>query len=304
MEQLAKILQRQGQSLRHGTATLPKPTATTSIRGTYHLKPEELERHRDEIAAIEKAQSLCQGCDGKTCKQKTHGAVLVVTDKWGRYGEALRLCKYERQRREKSKISRLFSSACIPRVYERDTFADYTVTDENRDAVGAAKWVLAGKGGIYLYGARGTGKTKLAAIIANARISSARPVLFVSVPDLMADIRASFGGDKTAEVVEAVKESPFLVLDDLGAEKMTEWVGEQLFSIVNHRYNERLQTVVTSNYSPVEIIQHMATIDRTGKVLDDVQGQRIMSRIYGMCERVEIRGRDYRMKITGERSRG
>lgn len=220
----------------------------------------------------------------------------MVDTSYGRFCHALIPCKHERNRRERLRIARLFVSARIPRAYEGDTFADYTVTDGNRKAVDAARWMLADGSGVLFYGTKGTGKTKLAAIIANERARAGSPVLFASVPDLMADIRASFDGGKTAEAVQAVKNTPFLVLDDLGAEKMTEWVGEQLFCIVNHRYNERLQTVVTSNYSPTEIIAHMATVDRRGNVIDDLQGQRIMSRIYGMCERVEIKGADWRMK--------
>ena len=222
----------------------------------------------------------------------------MVDTSYGRFCHALIPCKHERNRRERLRIARLFVSARIPRAYEGDTFADYTVTDGNRKAVDAARWMLADGSGVFFYGTKGTGKTKLAAIIANERARAGSPVLFASVPDLMADIRASFDGGKTAEAVQAVKNTPFLVLDDLGAEKMTEWVGEQLFCIVNHRYNERLQTVVTSNYSPTEIIAHMATVDRRGNVIDDIQGQRIMSRIYGMCERVEIKGADWRMKGT------
>jgi len=195
------------------------------------------------------------------------------------------------------RIARLFASAHIPRAYEADTFADYDVTQGNKGAVDAAHMVIDERiNGLFIHGVRGTGKTKLAAIIANERARARKPVLFASVPDLMADIRGSFRDGTTSEAVQAVKDTPFLVLDDLGAEKMSEWVGEQLFCIVNHRYNERLQTVVTSNYSPREIIAHMATVDRRGNVIDDMQGQRIMSRIYGMCERVEIRGVDWRMK--------
>ena len=221
--------------------------------------------------------------------------VVEVHD--GRFCYALRRCRHERNRLARLRISRLFASARIPRAYEGDTFADYIVTGANKDAVDAAHMMVDGEiGGLFVYGVRGTGKTKLAAIIANERARVGHPVLFASVPDLMADIRASFADGKTAETVRAVKETPFLVLDDLGSEKMSEWVGEQLFCIVNHRYNERLQTVVTSNYSPTEIIGHMATVDRRGNVIDDMQGQRIMSRIYGMCERVEIKGADWRMK--------
>ena len=221
--------------------------------------------------------------------------VVEVHD--GRFCYALRRCRHERNRLARLRISRLFASARIPRAYEGDTFANYAVTAANRDAVDAAHMMVADEiKGLFLHGEKGTGKTKLAAIIANERARAGKPVLFASVPDLMADIRASFADGKTAETVRTVKETPFLVLDDLGSEKMTEWVGEQLFCIVNHRYNEMLPTVVTSNYSPTQVIAHMATVDRDGNVIDDMQGQRIMSRIYGMCERVEIRGADWRMK--------
>ncbi|GAA0215137.1 ATP-binding protein [Selenomonas dianae] len=246
---------------------------------------------------IERAQERCKGCTGEVCKQPSQGMIPVVEVHDGRFCHALRRCRHERNRLARLRISRLFASARIPRAYEGDTFADYTVTATNKDAVDAAHMMVADEiKGLFLHGEKGTGKTKLAAIIANERARAGSPVLFASVPDLMADIRRSFKDGTTSEAVQAVKNAPFLVLDDLGAEKMTEWVGEQLFCIVNHRYNECLQTVVTSNYSPTQVIAHMATVDRDGNVIDDMQGQRIMSRIYEMCERVEIRGKDYRMK--------
>ena len=293
MEQAGTIAAR---LLKRGIKISSKPTATTSIRGKYNLPAEEIERHRDEIVDIERAQDLCRGCTGETCKQPSHGMIPVVDTSYGRFSYTLKVCRHERSRREKLRIAKLFSSARIPRAYEGGTFADYTVTDGNRKAVKAARWMLDGGSGVFLYGTKGTGKTMLAAIIANERARAGSPVLFASVPDLMADIRASFASGGTSERVQAVKNALFLVLDDLGAEKMTEWVGEQLFCIVNHRYNECLQTVVTSNYSPTQVIAHMATVDGCGNVIDDMQGQRIMSRIYGMCERVEIKGADWRMK--------
>ena len=294
MEQAGTIAARR---LQKGIRISTKPTATTSLRGKYNLTAEEIQRHRDEIADIEAAQDLCRGCNGESCKQPSRGMIPVVDTSYGRFCHALRPCKHERNRRERMRIARLFASARIPRAYEGDTFEDYAVTDGNKGAVAAAHLMIAGEiGGLFIHGIRGTGKTKLAAIIANEQARAGHPVLFASVPDLMADIRGSFKDNSTSETVQAVKETPFLVLDDLGSEKMSEWVGEQLFCIVNHRYDERLQTVVTSNYSPMEIIAHMATVDGRGNVIDDMQGQRIISRIYGMCERVEIRGADWRMR--------
>ena len=294
MEQAGTIAAR---LLKNGIRISPKPTATTSLRGSYDLPAEEIRRHRDEIVDIERAQERCKGCTGEVCKQPSQGMIPVVEVHDGRFCHALRRCRHERNRLARLRISRLFASARIPRAYEGDTFADYTVTATNKDAVDAAHMIVADEiKGLFLHGEKGTGKTKLAAIIANERARAGSPVLFASVPDLMADIRRSFKDGTTSEAVQAVKNAPFLVLDDLGAEKMTEWVGEQLFCIVNHRYNERLATVVTSNYSPTQVIAHMATVDSRGNVIDDMQGQRIMSRIYEMCERVEIRGKDYRMK--------
>lgn len=294
MEQAGTIAAR---LLKNGIQISPKPTANIALRGKYNLPMEQIQQHRDEIVGIERAQDICRGCTGQTCKQPSHGMIPVVEVHDGRFSYALKVCRHERQRREREKIARLFASARIPRAYEGDTFADYDVTDGNKGAVAAAHLMIAGEiGGLFIHGVRGTGKTKLAAIIANERAGAGKPVLFASVPDLMADIRSSFKDGTTSEAVQAVKNAPFLVLDDLGAEKMTEWVGEQLFCIVNHRYNEQLPTVVTSNYSPTQVIAHMATVDGRGNVIDDLQGQRIMSRIYGMCERVEIRGADWRMK--------
>ena len=293
MEQAGTIVE---QLLKHGIRILSKPTKITDIRGKYNLPAEEIERHRDEIVEIERAQDFCRGCTGESCKQPSQGMIPVVDTSYGRFCHALSPCKHERNRRERLRIARLFASARIPRTYEGDTFADYTVTDGNRHAVESARWMLDGGSGVFLYGEKGTGKTKLAAIIANERARAGKAVLFASVPDLMADIRSSFKDGTTSEAVQAVKNTPFLVLDDLGAEKMTEWVGEQLFCIVNHRYNEMLPTVVTSNYNPTQIIRRMATVDGKGNVIDDMQGQRIMSRIYGMCERVEIKGADWRMR--------
>ena len=288
---IAKMLSTRGIQISQ------RQTEAISLRGKYDLPAQEIARHREEIAEIERLQDLCRGCTGESCKQTSRGMIPVVDTSCGRFYHVLSPCKHERNRRERLRIARLFASAHIPRAYEADTFADYEVTGGNKGAVDAARMMVDGEiGGLFIHGVRGTGKTMLAAIIANERAQAGSPVLFASVPDLMADIRSSFKDGTTSEAVQAVKNTPFLVLDDLGAEKMTEWVGEQLFCIVNHRYNERLQTVVTSNYSPTEIIGHMATVDKRGNVIDDMQGQRIMSRIYGMCERVEIKGADWRMK--------
>ena len=296
MEELCEALERIRR--RHGLRITPRQSETRNIRGTYNLTPESLELNRALILQVEAEQEKCRGCEGTCRKKSAQGMIPVLNIVGDDAFEVMRMCKHERQRREQAKLNRLFRSACVPRVYAADTFTDYKVTPENEDAVKAAKWIIkddSGRG-LFIYGPRGTGKTKLTAIIANERVKEGKPVLFSSVPDLMGDIRASFHRGNTEETLQSVKEAAFLVLDDLGAERMTEWVGEQLFAIINHRYNERLTTVITSNYSPDDIIERMAIVDREGNVVDDMQGNRIMSRIFGMCEVIRLGGEDYRTR--------
>lgn len=139
----------------------------------------------------------------------------------------------------------------------------------------------------------------MASIVAQEKLKRGIPVIFASVPDLLMDIRDSFGTGRTAEILRSVQQVPCLVLDDLGAERMSEWVGEQVFAILNHRSQNSLQTIITTNYGLKALAGRMATAIRDKDFGDDVQGKRLISRICGMCYIVGVRGRDFRMQNVG-----
>ncbi len=99
-------------------------------------------------------------------------------------------------------------------------------------------------------GGPGTGKTHLAAAIANERERRGDRVLFVTVPDLLDYLRAAFSPSSTtsyAQRFEEVKRVPFLVLDELGTESATAWAREKLYQLLNYRYMARLPTVITTS---------------------------------------------------------
>lgn len=98
----------------------------------------------------------------------------------------------------------------------------------------------------------GTGKTHLAACIINARLDHEDewhlPAgLFWNVPELLDRLRGGMGDGTARELLDACRNAPLLVLDDLGAERETDWATEQVYLLVNHRYAHELETVITTN---------------------------------------------------------
>jgi DNA replication protein DnaC len=104
-------------------------------------------------------------------------------------------------------------------------------------------------GWLLLMGSYGTGKTHLAAAIANEVVSLGIETLFLTVPDLLDWLRYSYDSVETTyeERFEEIRNIRFLVLDDLGTQNTTAWAREKLFQIINHRYTHRLPTVITTN---------------------------------------------------------
>jgi len=102
---------------------------------------------------------------------------------------------------------------------------------------------------LVLTGGYGSGKTHLAAAIANARRAMGdHNVLFVVVPDLLDHLRATYAPDSHVSYdtrLDQVRNAPLLILDDLGTHSATPWAQEKLYQIFNYRYNARLPTVIT-----------------------------------------------------------
>jgi len=105
-------------------------------------------------------------------------------------------------------------------------------------------------GWLLLIGPNGSGKTHLAAAIANQSLEDGALVLFSTVPDLLDHLRAAFAPTSTEvydQLFARMREAEVLVLDDLGAQQSSPWANEKLFQLLNYRYNSRFPTVITAN---------------------------------------------------------
>ena len=148
------------------------------------------------------------------------------------------------------------------------------------------------KRGIYIHGEVGTGKTHIAYAITDWMIGQDIWCKFVNTTELIFDIKKDFGREyldkrNWEEVLANFK--GVLVLDDIGAERVTEYVAEVFYLIMNRRYNEMYPTIFTSNHS-------------LGNLAEKV-GDRTASRIIEMCDVVEIKGEDRRISLAKNRKK-
>jgi DNA replication protein DnaC len=190
------------------------------------------------------------------------------------------------------------SSARCPRCAQekiRNAVAAVTPPRFRRPiAVPAAVTAWAGRGttaeGLYLAGQVGTGKTHAAwtAVAAWCLVTGTAPadkdgcaptVVFARMTDLLDDFRP---GDASVRRVRECQQAALLVVDDLGAEKPSEWTQERLYGVVDHRYANCLPLIITSNLPP--------------KRLADQTGERVASRLAEMCEVVLMTGADRRRR--------
>ena len=182
---------------------------------------------------------------------------------------------------------------------DRMTFENFDTTGMNagpyqRESLKAVKdasqrYSADPDGWLLLLGPNGCGKTHLAVSIVNERLARGQGAIFAFVPALLDYLRAAFAPDsRTAydERFEGIKLSPFLVLDDLGAQSSTPWAEEKLLQLIVHRHNGRLPTVITAN-------EDVFSLPVTSRLSDNQ-----------IVQKIRINAPDYRFGQGKERPKG
>lgn len=195
------------------------------------------------------------------------------------------------------RVARLFRQS-IPPHFASVTFESYPVTAATAPLLQTVRdWVrMPVRGSLLLAGRYGVGKTGLAICALRERVADTHcDALFLTTPALLDRIRETYNrergekGERESDVMDAAKSVSLLVLDDLGAERVTDWVAEKLFTLVNHRHDYQLATIFTSNLASGELAGHL--------------GERTAQRIGEMCQVLRFPEQAPNLR-TGKRAAG
>lgn len=258
------------------------------------------------------ADEVYIGDDGRVHCRKCHGFrdTEKVIEAFGQRMPVWCDCMKEAKRKEEEKakyerkmqrLDELRSASLLGERYKNTTF-ETTDLDRPDDFVKAfhrcekyceiINTALQNGYGMYLYGDSGTGKSHLTACICNKLITEYQQCLFTNFFEISRMIRQTFNKSSTdAEtIIKRICEIDFLFIDDLGTEKLQKngednWLQEQVFDIINKRYNNKKPTIFSSNYSLNELITDRGMMQKTVERINEMS-----------TAIIKLSGSSYRMK--------
>ena len=192
--------------------------------------------------------------------------------------------KYLRKKEQK-RMENLIKSAKIPKIFATARATDFRITDRNEESALTAIKAITDNNGLFIYGEPGTGKTMLASIIANERAELFKSSMFLRTVDIFHELNPYLNEDKfeTTRKRNSILKTPCLIIDDLGAEKPSDFTRANLFDILDFRMNEQLQTIITTNFNIAQLQNRLNANEELN--LSD----KIIRRIRHSCEIIELK---------------
>ena len=273
-------------ALARGVTVHPNGRRNQGIAACYAEDP-------SNALVLEQALSSLRQCESGGCLGDCLGQIKILHagDFGARDGElTLRWgdCARKVVRLRQARIDGLLRSARRPAALSSKSFSNFEATAGTGIALGAVQQALTSKRSLVLAGSPGTGKTHLGAAFGNARLAKGFATLFAVWPELLDDLREAVREDGGARTLKEVEQVGNLVLDDVGSERVTPFVCEQAFRIVNARLLNQRQTIITTNLeTPTALLEHFGGGN---------EGRRIVSRLREMADWVLLEGPDFRLR--------
>lgn len=234
----------------------------------------------------------CADCPGLIyCKNRLEGHVLYPEKKDNRILFLYAPCKYQKEmkKKEEEAVSR-----------DKDILnASLKDVDKDKERIEVIKWIKAfydnyektGKNkGLYLHGNFGCGKTYLISALFNELSKKRVSSEIVYYPELLRDIKSDF--DSYADRIDYLENVDLLLIDDIGAEKITEWSRDEILgTILQKRMNNYKTTFFTSNLDMEALQQHLRINNYSD---DEMKARRIIERIKQLTDDIELIGENKR----------
>ena len=246
-----------------------------------------------EIKEINKTCANCKGLD--SCPYDIVGLKKTAVANNNIINFMYKKCEYkEKDDKEKEYLKNVYSYK-MPKEIREASFKNIYKDDSNRletikylkkfyDSYKKEEKVK----GLYLYGNFGCGKTYLVSALFNELAKKNIKSTIIYFPELLRSLKASFSNteENYEERFDAVKEANLLLLDDIGAEKLSDWARDEVLGVIlQYRMEEHLPTFFTSNLSLKELEEHL----QIGKSSEDkIKARRIIERIKYLTEELEM----------------
>lgn len=203
----------------------------------------------------------------------------------------------EKKRKQMERIATLKKNSLMDKKFELCSFDTVTVTDANRRQLKVCKRyaekfdeMLAKNQGLLLYGDVGTGKTHLACCVGNYLMERMTTVFATSLVKILQKAKSFRDADDEESYLSRMNFADLLILDDLGAERSTDYALEIVYNVIDGRYRCGKPMIVTTNLTLPEMQ------DTT-----DIRYKRIYDRIFEICYPLEFVGKSWRMREAASR---
>ena len=218
----------------------------------------------------------------------------------------------EEARKMCERVRRIVGDSGMNARFLRRTFDSFQPTSENEKQLRVCKQYAdtfrdkqpkynpdPGRNGLFIMGPNGTGKTHLAAAIANQLMQEGTVVVCMTMIDLLDRIKKTYeqnrqhGGESSeGNLLNTYKTVPLLIIDDMGKEPATEWAVSKIYAIINARYEAYMPTIITTNYTDSELVKRLTPKDSGDQMTADAT----IDRLREMCAAIVTTGESWRSK--------
>jgi primosomal protein DnaI len=270
------------------------------------LTKEQTENGINELYQYKEQWKNCDYCPGlDECPNLMSGYQPVPALYRGEIQLEYKPCLLKKKEDERRRQASFVQSLYIPKEMTEVTFDDFHEDNPSRieactKAMAFCADVNPGEDGqgLYIHGPFGVGKSFLVGAIANYLAEAETSTMIVYAPDFFRELKNGISDGSYQGKLNLVKQAQVLILDDIGAETMSNWIRDDILgALLQFRMMEKLPTIFTSNFNLDELEIHLSSTQRGGvERVDQLKAKRILERIRHLNKVIDMKGENKREK--------